>query len=175
VLTKPIGSGILTHAAKAGHIGEDELEEAVSVMIHLNRGASEAMIEVGVHAATDITGFGLIGHAFEVADASKVTLEIEAASVPLMRRTMEFAAKGIVTRAHKEAKTHLGEHLHVGKDVDPVLVNVLCDAQTSGGLLIFLAEERADALLAALNQRGTPCAAIIGRVVSRRQHAIILT
>lgn len=174
VLTKPIGSGILTHAAKAGHIGEDELEEAVSVMTHLNRGASEAMVEVGVHAATDITGFGLMGHAFEVADASKVTLEIEAASIPLMHRALEFATKGIVTRAHLEAKAHLGERFHIGKDVDPVLVNVLCDAQTSGGLLIFVAEGRADALLAALNQRATPCAAIIGRAVSRQGQAIIL-
>ena len=174
VLTKPIGSGVLTSAAMAGHIQETDLAEAVAVMIHLNRSGCEAMIEVGVHAATDITGFGLLGHAFEVAQASGATLNIEAAAVPLLQHTLELAGKGIVTRMHKDTLAHLGDQLSIG-DVDPVLVNVLADAQTSGGLLVCVPQERADALLAAVKGRNAPCAAVIGEVTARRDHAIRLS
>jgi len=163
VLTKPIGSGVLTSAFKKGLITEEGLQDAADVMIHLNRGACEAMIEAKARAATDITGFGLIGHAFEVASASGVTLEIDADAVPLMSRTLEFARQGVVTRAHAATKEHVADRLQTG-DVDPVLVNVLCDAQTSGGLLICVAEDRADALVVSLKKQGTPCAAVIGRV-----------
>lgn len=173
VLTKPIGSGVLTSAAKAGQICQKELAEAIEVMSHLNRGAAEAMHEVPPHAATDITGFGLIGHAAEIADASEVTLEIEAAAVPLLERTMEFASQGIVTRAHKSTLGHLGGRLHVG-NVDTALVNALCDAQTSGGLLICVSPDLCDDLVAAVKHRNAPCAAVIGRVVGRTDHRITL-
>jgi len=174
VLTKPIGSGVLTSAAKANKMPEADLEEAIAVMIELNRGGRDAMVEGGAHAATDITGFGLVGHAFEIAQAGSVTLRIDAASVPLMRRTLEFARQGVVTRAHKSTLAHLGEQLKV-ENVDPVLVNVLCDAQTSGGLLICISENRADELVALLTRYDTPCAAIIGQVDRRGEHAIHLT
>jgi len=163
VLTKPIGSGTLTSAAKDGLIAEADLEEAVDVMTRLNRGGRDAMVEMGVRAATDITGFGLVGHAFEVADASRVTLQIEAAAVPLMERTLDLAGRGMLTRAHKATRSHLGDRLSVG-EVDPLLANVLCDAQTSGGLLICIAENKADDLLAALNRADVVCAELIGRV-----------
>lgn len=174
VLTKPIGSGTLTTAAKKGMIEQNDLDEAVAVMIHLNRSGRDAMVGAGAHAATDITGFGLIGHAFEIADASEVTLNIEAESVPLMRRTAELAREGVLTRAHKGTLAHLGEKLATN-NVDPVLVNVLCDAQTSGGLLISVAEERTDDLLNALQQNNAPCAAVIGEVTTLDVHAIRLS
>lgn len=173
VLTKPIGSGTLTSAAKKGAIAQEDLAEAIAVMIHLNGSGRDAMVDAGAHAATDITGFGLIGHAFEVADASDVTLEIDASSVPLMQRTLALARHGILTRAHKGTLAHLGDKLFVG-DVEPVLVNLLCDAQTSGGLFICVAEDRADRLLSSLRENGAPCAAVIGKVTASGRHAIRL-
>jgi len=185
VLTKPIGSGVLTSAVKAGHLPPDDLTEAIEVMIHLNRGACEAMLEVcgpadseggryAVRAATDITGFGLLGHAAEVAEASGVALSIRADAVPLLAHTLEMAGRGVVTRAHKSTLAHLGDRLSAGS-VDEVLVKVLADAQTSGGLLICVAAERTDALLEALRRQGTPCAAVIGEVSPRRDWTIRLT
>ena len=173
VLTKPLGSGVLTSAAKKGLLDEAGLAETVAVMTELNKGGAEAMIEVGVLAATDITGFGLIGHAFEMAEASEVTLEIEAGKVPLLEQTLEFAARGLVTRTHKATLNHLGDKLDVA-GVDPTLVNVLADAQTSGGLLIAVPGERADRLLALLQGRKTSCAVIVGRVTARDEYAIRL-
>ena len=173
VLTKPIGSGVLTSAAKQGRISEEDLSEAVEVMIELNRSGRDAMVAVGVHSATDITGFGLVGHAFEMAQAGEVTLEIEADSVPLLKQTLELAGENILTRAHKATIEYLGERLDAG-DVRSVLVHVLCDAQTSGGLLISVPEGRAAALTRLLEENGAPCASVIGRVVPHVTHAIVL-
>jgi selenide,water dikinase len=173
VLTKPIGSGVLTSAAKQGRISEEELSEAVEVMIELNRSGRDAMVAIGVHAATDITGFGLVGHAFEMAQAGEVALEIEADSVPLLKQTLELAGENILTRAHKATIEYLGDRLDVG-DVQSALVHVLCDAQTSGGLLISVPEDRAAALTRSLEENGASCAAVIGRVVPHGTHAIVL-
>ena len=174
VLTKPIGSGVLTTAAKKGLIQPEDLIEAIEVMIHLNRGGRDAMVEVGVHAVTDITGFGLVGHAFEIADGSGVSLRIDAASVPLLPRTLELARQGVVTRANQSTRGHVGNRLHVG-DVEPALVDVLCDAQTSGGLLICVPEDRTGDLIASLAKHGTPCRSVIGEVTESDRYAISLT
>ncbi len=173
VLTKPIGSGVLTSAAKSGKLPPEGLTEAIDTMVGLNEPGARAMIEVGVSAATDITGFGLVGHAFEVAEASGVTLVIDAGAVPLMARTLEFASAGIVTRAHKGTLDHLGTRLAAG-GVDPTLVNVLCDAQTSGGLFICVPSERSTELVAALQRYHAQCAAVIGEVRERGPHVICL-
>ena len=111
VLTKPIGSGVITSAAKKGKIDDDELATTIAVMTQLNRGGRDAMIAVGVSAATDISGFGLVGHAFEIADASGVTVELDTASVPLLPRTLELARNGFLTRAYKSTIGHLGDRL----------------------------------------------------------------
>lgn len=166
VLTKPIGSGVLTSAAKKGVLPPEGLAECIAVMIHLNRSGRDAMVAIGAHAATDVTGFGLVGHAFEMAEGGGVAMEIEAGRVPLMARAMEFARQGILTRAHKGTRQHLGERLSVGPGIEEALAGVLCDAQTSGGLLISVAANRAEALAAAALAHGAPCAAIIGRVMA---------
>lgn len=173
VLTKPIGSGVLTSAVKAGKMAEAELAEAIDVMTDLNAGACAAMLEVGVHGVTDITGFGLVGHAHEMAEASGVTIEIDAAGVPLMKRTHEFASQGIMTRAHKGTIEHLGDRLQV-EIADEALVGVLCDAQTSGGLLITIPADRADQLVALLEKNDTRAAAIIGRVMPKSERTVVL-
>lgn len=173
VLTKPIGSGVLTTAAKKGTLAAGDLEEAITVMSTLNHGACSAMMAVGPNAATDITGFGLVGHAYEMAEGSGVTIEIEAGSVPLMNHTLELARQGIVTRAAGSNREYLGAALRV-KDVEGTLVDILADAQTSGGLLISVAADRADDLLAGLRAHDTPCAMVIGHVQAPSDQRICL-
>ena len=173
VLTKPIGSGILTSAAKVEKMPQSDLAEAIDVMIDLNQGAADAMGAVGAHAATDITGFGLIGHAFEMATGGGVTFTIDTAAVPLMTDTMKFAAEGMLTRAHKSNLAYIAEKLRADS-VDPVLVGVLADAQTSGGLLISVPADRCDELIDLLKQHNTRATAIVGRVTPSSEHDIVL-
>lgn len=168
VLSKPIGSGILTTAAKQGKCAPEELAEAVAVMTTLNRGARDAGVQIGVSACTDITGFGLLGHAFEMADASKALVTIHSAAVPLLQRALEFARAGVLTRVHKSTREHLGVRLRVDGEVDPALAGALLDAQTSGGLLFSVPAERAAQLVNALQAAQTPSAAIIGDVSAAR-------
>ena len=172
VLTKPIGSGVLTSAAKADKIAADELAEAIDVMTDLNAGACEAMLEVGVHAATDVTGFGLIGHAHEMGDAAKVTLRINVGAVPLLEQTMKLAGKKMLTRACKSNLAYVGDRLG-SSGVDELLLNVLADAQTSGGLLIAVAPDKADSLVAGLRQRRTRAAAVIGDIRSESDRTVV--
>jgi selenide,water dikinase len=174
VLTKPIGSGVLTSAAKVGRIAEADLAEAVEVMVDLNAGACEAMLEAGATAATDITGFGLIGHAHELASASGVTVELNAADVPLMERTLDLARAGVLTRTHKATLAHIGDRFRAD-GVDETLVAVLADAQTSGGLLIAVPEDRVSRLVTGLRHRRTRAAAVVGRVMPRSGQTVGLT
>ena len=174
VLTKPIGSGVLTSAAKAKKIAEAELAEAIDVMVDLNAGACDAMLEVGVHSVTDISGFGLIGHAHVMADASGVTLEIEAASVPLMKQVLTLAGKGILTRAHRSNLEYLADRFSAA-ETDDTLVKVLADAQTSGGLLLAVSPDKTDRLVEALKRVEARTSAIIGRVGPRSERTVILS
>ena len=173
VLTKPIGSGTLTTAAKQNKIEQADLAEAIDVMADLNAGACEAMLEVGVHAATDITGFGLVGHAHEMAAASGVTIELETQAVPLMEKALELAGAGVLTRAHASNLAYLGEKIDVGS-ADETLVAVLADAQTSGGLLLAVSADRVDRLIEALKRRDTRAATSIGCVTPQSQHTLVL-
>ncbi len=173
VLTKPIGSGNLTTAYKMKKLSEDGLQECIAVMSELNRAAAEAMTTVGVNSATDITGFGLLGHAGEMASASNVTITLEAAAVPLMDEVMHFAKKKIFTRAVESNLASLADKLDRGK-VEEMLTRVLAEAQTSGGLLISVPAERADNLVSQLKERGTRCASIIGEASVRSDRTIVL-
>ena len=170
ILTKPIGTGQLTTAAKQDKIPQSDLAEVIAVMSHLNRAASDAMQSVGVSAATDITG--LLGHAAEMARGSEATLVIEASSVPLVSGALELARGGTLTRAHRSNLDHLAEEIDV-RSGDEVLVKLLADAQTSGGLLIAVNEQKVSDLLAKID--GGPCEAkIIGQVAEHDQHSIRL-
>lgn len=165
VLTKPIGGGTLCTAVKNGKLPEEALAEAISVMATLNRSAAEAAAGTPVHACTDITGFGLVGHVFEMADGGDVTIELVAGSVPLLPRALDLARGGVLTRAAAGTQRHLGARLDVSAGVEEALAGLLMDAQTSGGLLFAVPEEQSAALLAELRRRGTPCAARVGRVL----------
>ncbi len=163
VLTKPLGTGILTTARKRDVILPEELDEAVRAMTTLNDGAARAMLAAGAHAATDVTGFGLLGHADNMARASKVRLIIRAESVPFMARVLELIDAGVVPGGTRHnADTHAAFTGFAASVPEAVRLG-LSDAQTSGGLLIAVAAQDADALVHDLHTVGA-LAAIVGEV-----------
>jgi cysteine desulfurase NifS/selenium donor protein len=164
VLTKPIGTGILATAAKQGALGPGEEREGLEVMRALNRGAAEAMQEVGVHACTDVTGFGLLGHMLEVARASGVDVEVDAGEVPVLAKARELARAGIVPGGTVDNLEHVAASVEWPASMSRVERLLLADAQTSGGLLIAVDPESLDRLLGALERRGAPTRRVIGRV-----------
>lgn len=165
VLTKPIGSGLILTAARAGMDSPGELAAVVRSMTALNKNASESMQETGVNAATDITGFGLLGHARELALASKVALEISFGAVPLFRGALQAAAMGLIPGGAYGNRDYVAEGLRPDEAVGEREIDVLCDPQTSGGLLIAAAPDREKFLLAALSRRGVT-GAVIGKAVA---------
>ena len=164
VLTKPLGTGVLCSAAKAGKITEADLAEAIASMCALNRPGRDAALTVGVNACTDVTGFGLVGHAFEMADGANVTITLEASKVPLLGRALDLARAGVTTRAAQTARDYLGPRLAVDPAVEDPLADLLANAETSGGLLLSVPAERCDALVKELRSEGARCAAVVGRV-----------
>ncbi len=166
VLTKPLGLGLITTAAKRDEDTLGAIGEAIGLMTTLNAGAARAMVAVGVHAATDVTGFGLLGHLRNVLVASELAADLWFDRVPLLAAALTYAEGGMAPGG-----THANwRFLNDWATYDPALSKaqqlVLADAQTSGGLLIAVAPDRADALLAALAREATPVAAVIGRVVA---------
>jgi selenide,water dikinase len=162
-LTKPIGTGVLASALKNDAIDAHAIAPAVASMTTLNAAASRAMLGAGAHAATDVTGFGLLGHAGEMARASRVRLRIVASRVPIFPRVLDLIAVGIVPcGTRKNAKEH-ASFVEFAQSVPEAVRIALSDAQTSGGLLIAIAPERADALRDALIAQGA-LAAEIGEV-----------
>ena len=164
VLTKPIGTGILATAVKRGLAGDDATRRLVTTMRTLNRGAAEAMVEVGASAATDVTGFGLLGHLREMAAASGVDAEVEAASVPLLPGVRDLAAADGAPGGSLENLDHVAPHVDFAPGLSRVDRLLLADAQTSGGLLIAVPEERSVVLLATLAARGVADARRVGRI-----------
>jgi selenide,water dikinase len=166
VLTKPLGTGVLTTALKQDLLTETELAPAIAAMTTLNAGAARAMLDVGVHAATDVTGFGLLGHLLTLLEASGAAAELEAAAVPLLPHAREAAERGAVPGGTKRNIASVAGAVSFAAGVDEAARLLLADAQTSGGLLIAVAPDRVDALVAALGRAATPAAAVIGRVVA---------
>lgn len=163
VLTKPLGTGLYTTARRRDVISEDELLEAVTSMQTLNRAASEAMIAAGVDAATDVTGFGLMGHLREMTEGSGVGARIDAAAVPLFDLAISLAERDCApggTKANLALALRSG--VRFAGSVSAALALVLCDAQTSGGLLIAVSETKAEMLLDALASRSVADAVVIG-------------
>jgi selenide,water dikinase len=168
VLTKPIGTGVLTTALKRDLLAESDLAPAVASMTTLNAGAARAMNAVGegVHAATDVTGFGLLGHLRSMLEASGAAGEVTARAVPMLPRTRETAERGAVPGGTERNLASLTDAVTFAVGIDQIDRTLLADAQTSGGLLISVARDRADALVAALQGERTPAAAVIGRVIA---------
>jgi len=175
ILTKRIGTGIVAFAAQIGRASEESVRAAGESMATLNRSASEVMREVGAHACTDVTGFGLLGHLRLVVRESGVTAEVWWDAVPTFAGVRELAREGIVSGAAERNREFAGEVVEVGGGVPEEALDILYDAQTSGGLLLSVAEDRAEEALAELRRRGCSESAIIGRVVGRSKGAIVVT
>jgi selenide,water dikinase len=171
ILTKPVGTGVVSTGIKFEKAGADAARASLETMLLPGREAARLMVEAGAHAATDVTGFALLGHAWELARGSGVTLEIEAARVPLIRGALELAGRGLLTSGDKTNRLYVGDDVTVGEDVSKELLSLLFDPQTAGGLLISVAEERADALLNQLRETYAD-AARIGRVGERGPHLL---
>ncbi len=175
ILTKPLGVGIIATALKRGVAGREAAMRAVEVMSELNRAAADAMRAVGAHACTDITGFGLLGHLHEMCVASGVDAILSEASVPVLKWALEYAGAGIVPGGTVNNLAFVESHVTFASNVSDVIRHVLADAQTSGGLLISLPPERADALLDALEEGGVHGAAHIGHIAGKGEGNIIVS
>jgi len=165
VLTKPLGTGILATALKRDALLEAGMAEAVRSMTTLNEGAARAALQVGVSAATDVTGFGLLGHLGNMLAASKVGAEIAFAALPILPHAMSLASRGIVPGG-TQRNLAAASDVEWADDLTPVERIICVDAQTSGGLLLAVPPENEAALLAALREAGTPAAAVIGRLTA---------
>ncbi len=168
ILTKPLGSGVLTTAHKNGALDADTLAEVVAVMAQLNRDASEAMIEVGVNACTDITGFGLLGHLKGMLDGSKVGATLSVSDIPTIPAAWEMIDRGFVPGGTGRNRMWIEKNVTWHPDVSEAARIMLMDAQTSGGLLIAVSADKRDALLKALESRSTS-GAVIGHITEQQE------
>jgi selenide,water dikinase len=164
ILTKPIGTGIINTALKAEVAAQESVDAAVKVMSTLNRAAAECMMRIGVNSCTDVTGFGLLGHLYEMISASGVGAEVSYGKVPLIPGTWELADDLIIPAGTSRNHEYLGDHVVWDNRVEYEEQMILCDAQTSGGLLISVPEEKSAALIESLEGSGALVAARIGKI-----------
>ena len=171
IVTKPLGTGIVNTAVKGGLANDTDQRAAAHCMAMLNAGAASILANYSVHACTDITGFGLLGHATEMAQASNVTLEIFADACPLLPGVVELAKMGLIPAGAYNNRQHVGDSVNFAAHVPRELQDIMFDPQTSGGLLISVAETEAEQMLKQLNENGIP-SNIIGTVQPQTKCAI---
>jgi len=167
ILTKPIGTGAINTAVKKGIARRETEAAAIKVMTTSAASASKIMQQVGVNACTDVTGFGLLGHAFEMAKASDVTLNIESRAVPLLPDVLELIGQGMLTRGDKNNRVYVGETVRIDASVRSEMQSALYDPQTAGGLLISMPETNAAAFL-----KDSDGAVVIGSVSAKGDYLI---
>jgi selenide,water dikinase len=173
ILTKPIGTGVISTGIKRAKASPEVVAESVATMMTPGGHAAEAIKKFDVKGATDVTGFSLLGHAWEMACASNVTIEIDSAHVPLIKGALELAAAGLMTGADKTNREYVGEDISIESDIDPNLVKLFYDPQTAGGLLLAIPEDRASDLLNELRQNYSR-AAIVGRASAQGERRIVV-
>ena len=171
VLTKPVGTGVLSTAAKAELLTDGQMKEMIGLMSTLNKGAQEVMLPLKPSACTDITGFGLLGHVNELAEGSGVTVRLWADTVPFASGALELAQDGIIPAGAYRNRNYLEGKVKVEEAVALEVSDLLFDPQTAGGLLISIPEERGVELVRRLNDRGIP-GAVIGQVQSRGEYTV---
>jgi selenide, water dikinase len=175
LLSKPIGTGILMTAFKRDRLAVEYYTAAVRWMSELNAVTAQAMLKYDVHAATDITGFGLAGHGIKMADGSDVTLIIEESDLPLLPGVVELSSEGMTPGGGRRNQEFFGPAVKISDEVADEIATIIFDPQTSGGLLIALPEGEAHCLLADLQKAGNSEVSIIGRVAPRDRFSIELT
>lgn len=174
ILTKPIGTGVISTGIKNGRADAQVVAASVETMLTPGKHAAEAMREFGVKGATDVTGFSLLGHAWEMACASKVTIEIDANAIPLLEGALALATEGMLTSGDKTNREYIGADIEIAGPVDQNLVKLFFDPQTAGGMLIAVNESQSKALLVRLSET-YPKAQIIGHVRPRGSCSIVVT
>jgi selenide,water dikinase len=167
ILTKPIGTGAISTGIKRGIVSDSTVDAAMKAMTTSAARASEAMQEVGVHACTDVTGFGLLGHAYEMARASGVCLNIDSKSVTLLPDVLDLIAQGMLTRGDKNNRAYVGETVEIAPHVSREMQSALYDPQTAGGLLISIERSKVEELLDSIDD-----ARVIGEVQSLKDYLI---
>jgi selenide,water dikinase len=175
ILTKPIGVGIQTTAIKKDALTEEQLEKVMQIMAELNKTASEVLQEFDVHACTDVTGFGLMGHAKEMACGAGLGLKIFSSHVPVLEGTRKLAEDGFIPGGTKSNHKWLRENVQYSEAVDEITQMILCDAVTSGGLLVALPQEQADQAVSKLREAGVEYAAWIGKAVDEHPNCIFVS
>jgi len=173
ILTKPVGTGVISTGIKFAKVSDAVAAASVETMLTPGKFAAEAMRQFDVKGATDVTGFALLGHAWEVAKASKVTIEIDSRQVPLLGGARELAAAGLVTSGDKTNREYVGEQIKISAAVEQDVLRLLFDPQTAGGMLMSIRAERAEALLVRL-QENYPRAQVIGSVLEQGRHLIVV-
>jgi selenide,water dikinase len=174
VLTKPLGTGIILAGHRMRMTSDEQIEEAISHMIRLNNDGAAVMQRYGVRGATDITGFGLAGHALKMARGSEVTIKLNMGSVPLMTGVFDLVSQGCIPGAAFRNLDYAERDTLLEEDLDYSLRMISLDAQTSGGLLISVPEENVSALMADLHDAGHTEAAVIGSVQPKRDYSLII-
>jgi selenide,water dikinase len=174
VLTKPLGTGIISFANQIGKASARALRAAAKSMVELNKTAAEIAAGMGVRTGTDVTGFSLLGHLGEIVRQSRVTAEIYAKKVPLFVEVLDYVGAGIISGAIERNREYSSQFVTMGDGIDPDLETVLYDPQTSGGLLLAIPEKKAGILLKKLKARGVKRAAIIGKIIAKSEGKIVL-
>jgi selenide,water dikinase len=174
VLTKPLGVGAISSAIQRRIASEPLIEKATALMATLNKDAAQAMREVGVHAVTDVTGFGLLGHLLEMTQASKVSAEIFAGNVPTLEEAWEFVRKGKIPAATHTNLQYVNPHLRYQNGLRQEVSLMLADPQTAGGLLIAVSSEKTEQLIARLQELKTPAASHVGRITEEQDKPIVV-
>jgi selenide,water dikinase len=167
ILTKPLGTGIISTALKAGKASQETIAMITKYMALLNKKASELMQELEVHACTDITGFGFLGHTCQLAQNSQVGIKVSSGSVPVFTEVVDFAKAGLCPGGLNRNREFYGKMVEFSKQVPDYIKDILFDPQTSGGLLISLNSEDAELLVSRLKKAGIPEAVVVGEVVSK--------
>ena len=162
VLTKPLGTGIINTAIKGNIAGEGLVNRVIKIMASLNKGPAEEFNDFHISACTDVTGFGFIGHACEMIDDNSAGIKLFRENVPVISEAVEFSQMGIVPAGSLRNKKYREQQVIGINDVDPVMLDILFDPQTSGGLLIALPENEADELVVRLKSKGIEDAAVVG-------------
>jgi selenide,water dikinase len=165
VLTKPLGIGIITTGIKRDKVSQPTIDTAIAMMAALNKDASEAMVSVGAHACTDVTGFGLLGHLHEMTAGSKVGARVSLSKVPVLPEAWELIQEGICPGGTRRNYESLQGAIVWDPEIRQEAQLILCDAQTSGGLLIAVPKDRTSALIERLRERQTPAFALIGEII----------
>lgn len=176
ILTKPLGSGVITTGIKRQLVTVETIAEITDLMVMLNKDAATALAGFGdaIHAVTDVTGFGLLGHLGEVLDSSGVGVELRASRIPILAQAVELAAQGVAPGGSRANLETVGPDYSFGDDISDDLKLLLADAQTSGGLLVSVDPAKTAAVVQALQAVGTPIAAVIGRITDGPRRVVVL-